>query len=224
MKKTVYIIGNWKSHKLLSDIKEWFYQFSNISKDTVVPEWIRIILCVPYIYLPAVKEQVSWHQLPLRLAAQNLSPFGQGAYTGEVMAQQIHEFADFALIGHSERRTIFRESDEHIRQKVAQATEHGLTPILCVSNSMMEVPAGVSIVAYEPIGAIGTGNAESPELADSVAQEIMTKSHVASVIYGGSVSPDNVKQFLQQPHVYGVLPGKASLDAQSFWDIITHAL
>lgn len=224
MKKNTYIIGNWKSNKVLSEIKEWFYRFSDLSKGTPIPEWLTLILCVPYVYLPAVKELIEWHKLPIVLAAQNVSPFAEGAYTGEVTAQQIREFAQYVLIGHSERRTIFHEPAEHISQKVDRAKEQKLSPILCVSNSSMEIPAGVSIVAYEPIAAIGTGKAETPELADSVAQEIMNQSKIPSIIYGGSVSSDNVGHFLNQPHIYGVLPGKASLDARSFWDIILHAL
>lgn len=224
MKKNTYIIGNWKSNKVLPEIKEWFYQFADVSRSTVIPEWLTIILCVPFVYLQSIKELLEWHNLPLELAAQNVSPFGEGAYTGEVTARQIREFARYVLVGHSERRRILCETGEQIRQKVTRAKEQELTPILCVSDSSMEIPDGVSIVAYEPLDAIGTGKAETPELADSVAQEIMTHAHVPSIIYGGSVSGDNVSQFLQQPHIYGVLPGKASLDPNTFWDIITHAL
>lgn len=224
MKKNTYIIGNWKSYKVLPEIKDWFYQFADVSRGIVIPEWLTIVLCVPFVYLPGVKELLEWHKLPLELAAQNVSPFGEGAYTGEVTARQIREFAGYVLVGHSERRRILCETDEQIRQKVTRAKEQKLTPILCVSDSSMEIPDGISIVAYEPLGAIGTGKAETPELADSVAQEIMNTSKVTSIIYGGSVSGANVRQFLDQPHIYGVLPGKTSLDARSFWDIITHAL
>lgn len=224
MKKNTYIIGNWKSNMVLSEIKEWFFRFSDLSKGTAIPEWLNIILCVPSIYLPATRELVEWHKLSIQLAAQNVSPFSEGAYTGEVTARQIREFARYVLIGHSERRTLFQETNEHIRQKVSQAHDHDLSPILCVSDSSMEIPPGVSIVAYEPIGSIGTGKAETPELADSVAQEIMNKSKTPSIIYGGSVSGENARKFLEQPHIYGVLPGKASLDARSFWDIIFHVL
>ncbi|MGH7203545.1 MAG: triose-phosphate isomerase family protein, partial [Candidatus Levyibacteriota bacterium] len=158
------------------------------------------------------------------IGAQDISPFASGAYTGEVNANQIKEFAQYAIIGHSERRKYFREDDEMLIKKVRMALAEGIIPIFCVASADTFIPEGVELVAYEPLFAIGSGKADTPEDAEEIARAIKEKNaDVKTVIYGGSVNPENVHSFTSMPSVDGVLPGGASLDTQKFTQLITNA-
>lgn len=220
--KHTYIIGNWKSHKTISEAREWFAtissyksQFDNLTDKT-------IILCPPFHLLQLSSACIQEYALPFSLGAQDVSPFAMGAYTGEIAAEQIKEFAEYVLIGHSERRKNFAETDEMIAQKVQKALEAGLKPVVCVQGKDTPVPQGVTMIAYEPIFAIGTGNADTPEDAEDVLKTFKEKGF-ESTIYGGSVNPDNVNSFTSQPSVSGVLPGTDSLDPQLFANVILNS-
>jgi triosephosphate isomerase len=128
---------------------------------------------------------------------------------------------EYAIIGHSERRQNFGETDEELKEKVDKARASDIMPIFCVQNENTQVPPGVKIVAYEPVEAIGTGNPDSPENAQKVAAAIKDKNkEVESVLYGGSVKGENVKSFTSMQDISGVLVGGASLDPDSFLSII----
>ncbi|MBI2404986.1 triosephosphate isomerase [Candidatus Gottesmanbacteria bacterium] len=220
--KSLFIAGNWKSNKTITEAMEWLRNFqfpiSNFQlKNT------SIILCVPFTLLQIFKEQIKESGLPIALGAQDVSPFPEGAYTGEVSARQIQEFADWVIIGHSERRKYFGETDTLLKEKVLHAKEMGLKTIYCVPDETTIVPAGVDVVAYEPVWAIGTGKTDTPQHASHVTSVIKQKSSVATVIYGGSVTPDNVAAFIAQPFIDGVLAGGASLDPQTFFKLIVVA-
>jgi triosephosphate isomerase (TIM) len=154
----------------------------------------------------------------------DISPFDEGAYTGEINGNQIREFADYVIIGHSERRKNFAETDEMLSQKVQRAIECSLTPIFCVQGSDTPIPDGVTLVAYEPIFAIGTGNPDTPENAEAVIKTIKEKNpSVKYVLYGGSVTPEGVGGFTQKPLIDGVLVGGASLLSDKFVQIIKNS-
>ena len=221
MKKT-FIIANWKSHKTILQAEEWF-RTVNSSPLTLNKEDKEIVVCVPFTLLPKVKELIVDCKLSMVVGAQDISPFDEGAYTGEINAKQIKEFAEFVLIGHSERRKNFMESDEMLFKKVELAIQHGLTPIFFVQGKETQIPSNSSIVAYEPIDAIGTGHPDTPENAQDVASFFKKNHNVTSVLYGGSVTSKNVKEFTQMPDIDGVLIGGASLDAQEFYAIIQNA-
>jgi triosephosphate isomerase len=161
---------------------------------------------------------------PLLLAAQNISKFDEGAYTGEVTGKMIKEFADWVLIGHSERRKYFGESDAELSVKAEKAHAAGLKVIFCVPDDATPIPKGVEVVAYEPVWAIGTGKTDSPENANAVVTSIKNKSGATLVLYGGSVIGDNVAAFVTQPSIDGVLPGGASLDPDKFSHLIHAAI
>ena len=220
-----YIIGNWKSNKNLSDVRSFFTEFNKLftSNVQVSLDKLEIVICPPFIYLPEADKLIKQFNLPISLGAQDVSPFLAGAYTGEVGASQIADFAKFVLIGHSERRSNFGENIELLYAKVDQAQENGLQAVYCVPDNQTKIPQSVSLVAYEPVWAIGTGKTESRENAVKVAESIRDSLKTAKIIYGGSVNSKNITDFLAGNGLDGVLPGGASLDAGSFWEMIVNA-
>lgn len=222
--KQILIAGNWKSNKTEDETKEWLEQWSqSFSTFHGKNEHITIVICAPTTVLHVLKEGVKTRDLPIRVGAQNVSAFADGAFTGEVSARMVKELADWVIIGHSERRTYQRETNEDLSAKVANAKNVGLRVIYCVPDSTEVIPHAVDVVAYEPIWAIGTGKTDTPENANSVCAEIKKKTGISSVIYGGSINATNVKQFISMNAIDGVLPGGASLDPQVFFRLVTAA-
>ncbi len=235
---TILIAGNWKSNKTTSEAMEWLQKLSAISFQQSAKE-CSIVLCVPFTLLYLLKQEIERLHLPLELGAQDVSPFADGAYTGEVSARQIKELASWVIIGHSERRKYFGETDEILSQKVIHAKSVGLSVLYCVPDDVTIVPGMVDAVAYEPVWAIGTGKSDTPENANSVIRAIKAKCvpdsrnqkfpdsgnlNVPLVIYGGSVTSENVASFIAQPAVDGVLPGGASMDPVKFANLIKNAI
>jgi triosephosphate isomerase len=165
---------------------------------------------------------VTEHEISVSLGAQDVSAFPDGAYTGEVGADQIKEFADFVIIGHSERRKYQGETVEQIAQKVIQAQAVGLTVILCVQDENDPIPDGVDLVAFEPPSAIstfGVGKAEDPQEVNRVFNILQTKTN-AVLIYGGSVDASDISNYRSVEHLSGFLIGGASLEPESFSQLI----
>lgn len=219
--KQILVAGNWKSNKTRAEAEEWLRQF-NAKCPMPNAKWkdSTIVLCVPFTLLHFLHDQIKKFNLPIVLGAQDMSPYPDGAYTGAVNARQIKEFADWVIIGHSERRKYFGETDEILGQKVRQAKTAGLKIIYCVPDDHTPVPADIDVAAYEPVWAIGTGKADTPENANAVIASLKQKFSIRTVLYGGSVMPDNVASFVAQPAIDGVLPGGASLDAEKFIGIV----
>ena len=228
--KKLFIVANWKSNKTTPEAKEWFEKSSEfripasqLGEQSSELENKEIIVCPPFTVLSQAKELISKNDLHFKVGAQDISAFEMGSYTGEVNGKQIKEFAEYVIVGHSERRSNNKEDDQVLEKKVLQAKENGLTVIYCVRSIEDVVPQGVTIAAYEPVFAIGSGVADTPENADSVAKELKQKYLVGHVLYGGSVNSSNVHSFIQMPHIEGVLVGKASLDPLEFSKIIQNA-
>lgn len=219
-----YIVGNWKSNKTNIEVEDWFKKFANLfqaSKDKL--DNLEIVVCPPYIYLSLLKKLQEEYVLPIKIGAQDVSPFPNGAYTGAVSASQIAEFAQYVIIGHSERRSNFHEDDEQLFEKVKRAKEASLKVIYCIQDENTAIPSGVEIIAYEPVWAIGSGKTDTPENADRVSAKVKERYAGAILLYGGSVNPDNVGGFLKTSYLDGVLPGGSSLDPQKFWEIVVNA-
>jgi len=197
------------------EARDWLAAFKHQGN---LPVNAILVLCVPYTLLNVLKAE-----LPVALGAQNVSPFPDGAYTGEVSAKMIKELADWVIIGHSERRKYFGETDEVLKEKVMRAKEVGLKIIYCVSDEKTVIPHDVDIVAYEPVWAIGTGKTDTPENANHVIEMIKKQWRVTTIIYGGSVTAENVASFMREPSIDGVLPGGASLNPETFFQLIIHA-
>lgn len=207
---------------------------------------ISAAVCVPYPYLAQVAGLLTGS--PLAWGAQDVSEFDSGAYTGEVSGGMLKEFdCAFAIVGHSERRTLFAEDDATVARKFLAAQRAGVTPILCIGESLAQREAGEtetvvarqlnkvietagvaalagSVLAYEPVWAIGTGRNATPEQAQSVhafLRALVARSDLAvasalRILYGGSMKAGNAGQLLAQPDVDGGLVGGASLVADDF--------
>lgn len=219
MKKT-FIVANWKSNMTSSEAKSWVEQLDIQSLDLSGKE---VVICPPLTLLSDLKLHFVNNKLNVDLGAQNISPFEEGAYTGEVSAKQVKEFVQYVIVGHSERRKNFGETDEILFKQFNLARENGLKVIYCVQGKETRIPDGSDLVAYEPINAIGTGNPDSPENAEEIAAYFKANFKVSTVLYGGSVTADNVGSFTKMPNIDGVLVGKASLDAREFYEIIKNA-
>lgn len=213
----------------------------------------EIVVCPPYLY---IREMLNFlRHSEVCIGSQNVSKFESGAYTGETSAQMLKEAGcQFCLIGHSERRSMFRENSASCQIKVQRALHHGVTPVLCIGENekerenqvtkdvltrqLEETLEGIDLtgddicIAYEPVWAIGTGNAASPEIAQEVHQFIRHElnalygSEIAQkirLLYGGSVNKNNAKQLLSQTDIDGLLVGGASLDPEHFLEICQQA-
>lgn len=221
--KKVFIVANLKSYETEIEAKKWLEVFKNIKNLKEDFSLKEIIICPPFTLLEHFKEFFKSNEIKVLLGAQNLSPFNEGAYTGEINAKQIKEFADYVLIGHSERRKNFNETEGVLFEKVKLALDYDLKPIYIIQDKEDKIPQGVEIIAYEPIQAIGSGQPDSPENADTVAYSVKSKFGRLNILYGGSVTSQNVKAFTEKPNISGVLVGGGSLDPEEFINISKNA-
>lgn len=218
MNKNIWVIANWKSNKTIAEALDWV---SEVGPQIPKRENLKVVVCPTFSCLSEVKKAVTVGNFPLLVGSQDLSPFGVGAYTGEESAGLLKELASLTILGHSERRQNFHEDDQIVAKKVSQALENNITPLVCVQEEETSVPEGCKLVAYEPIFAIGSGNADTPDSANSVSNILKQKySQDLEVIYGGSVTSENVAGFITKENISGVLVGNASLDAGEFIRIV----
>jgi triosephosphate isomerase (TIM) len=214
------IAGNWKMFKGPAETLAFFDRFE-------APEGVDVIICPPFVSLEAAVGE-EW-----TVYAQNVHWAAEGAFTGEISAAMLVEIGvQGAIVGHSERRQWFGESDETVRKRCEAALEAGLGVIACVGETESEREAGETevvlrrqvaviprhddlVIAYEPVWAIGTGKTATPEMAQE-AHVLIKSLHSTRVLYGGSVKPENAAELLAQPAVDGALVGGASLDPVSF--------
>ncbi|MEX0749985.1 MAG: triose-phosphate isomerase [Dehalococcoidia bacterium] len=240
MARTPIITGNWKMNTLRS---EAIALARGIVERCDAMAGVEKIVCPPYVYLHDVQDALDGSSV--RLAAQNVYWDEKGAFTGEISVTQIAEVAEYVLIGHSERRQFFGETDETVNRRTKAALAHGLKPIVCVGETLdqrqggetndvlvRQTHAGLAgvevgadfVIAYEPVWAIGTGLAADGATAEEAIALIRhTVGQIAGavaddvrILYGGSVTPDNVAEFMGQPDIDGGLVGGASLKADSF--------
>lgn len=215
-----------------------------------------VVLCPPFTAIAKCSEILN-HNTSIKLGAQNLHQEKQGAFTGEISASMLRDlYCRYVIIGHSERRQYFNETNELVNVKAQAAFTNKLLPIICIGEKLEEREAGKtnevllkqlqgsfekftdaqwnnSVVAYEPVWAIGTGKVATPEQAQEAHKFIreqiakMAGDAVAKkirILYGGSVKPENVAEIMKQPDVDGSLVGGASLDARSFVTIIKNSV
>ena len=209
------VVANLKANKNWEEISDWIFNVideANKFRGT-------IIFCPSHPFLAAAYHQISEKKTRLKLGAQDISKFEQGAYTGEVAASQIKDLVGYSLIGHSERRHNFAEDENSLKIKVSFAQISQIEPIFCVQDANTPIVEKVSIVAYEPPFAIGTGIPDTIENITKVVQAIKQKGPY-TVLYGGSVSKENAKQIIDSG-ADGLLVGATnSLNPQKFIEII----
>lgn len=212
------VVANFKANQTWDDLEIWL--------ETVGPPAATftgtIIVCPSMPFLSQASPKIKSAKWQIQLGSQDISRFEQGAFTGEVAASQIADQVSYAIIGHSERRCNFGENFEILTSKVENALKAGITPIFCVEDSESPIPENVKIVAYEPAFAIGTGNPDTPQNAQSVSRKLKAKGDFI-VLYGGSVNKENSKSFLASGIIDGLLIGSASLNPDIFLDILKSA-
>lgn len=222
--KKLFIIANWKSNKTIKEAEKWIHGFKDeLDRNPLDLPNKEIIICPSFSALEHARYCSKKLGLHIKLGAQNISSFDAGAYTGEVNGSQIKEFVDYVIVGHSERRANFNESSEIVSKKADNARRYGIVPIFCVQDETTQIPDKISIVAYEPPSAIGTGNPDTPENAEGIAKKIKRENKAQFVLYGGSVTSENVKSFSNKESIDGFLVGGASLDPLEFLRIIKNA-
>ncbi len=218
MVKKIWIIANWKSNKTIAEALDWV---SKVGPQIPKRDDLKVVVCPTFSCLSEVKKAVNVGNFPIIVGSQDLSPFDAGAYTGEESAQLLKELVSLSILGHSERRQNFSETDEIVSKKVEQALKNNIIPLVCVQGPDIPIPEGCKLVAYEPVFAIGTGNPDTPENANEVASKLKEKyGQDLEVLYGGSVTSGNIKSFITQTEICGALIGGASLDADEFTSII----
>lgn len=247
MRKNV-IAGNWKMNKVLSEATEFVGEVVNKAPES---DQTEAIVCAPFPFLASLVEQTK--NSPVKIAAQNMHYEESGAFTGEVSPGMLKDLGvTHVVLGHSERRELFAETDESVNKKTQAAFKHGLTPIVCVGETLdqreanetmnhvgnqvkaaleglSEEQVASTIIAYEPIWAIGTGKTATSEQANEVCthirkvvKDVSSEETAEKVVlqYGGSVKPANIKELLAQSDIDGALVGGASLEADSFLQLV----
>lgn len=209
-------IANFKAELNPNSAKTWLQEFKGLYQANNSVKEVQIILCPPDIFLNQFKQELSG--LNISLGCQNISQFEQGAYTGEITAPMLSGLADYVLIGHSERRTYFQESQEVLQKKIDLATRFQLKIILCTEKE--EAYNGeFYAVAFEPHLAIGTGEAGDPQQSWVMTETITRSVKTQFKLYGGSVNEQNALDFTRAGF-NGVLVGKKSLSPRTFLEIV----
>lgn len=209
------IVANHKSNKTWDEFASWLEVIGPESGTSPA----TIVVCPTMAFLSEASQKVKVNKWKLKIGSQNISQFEIGAYTGEVAASQICDQVSYVIVGHSERRRYFVETDQTVADKLNLAIEAHMNPIFCIQDENTPIPEGVKIVAYEPVFAIGTGKPDTPENAKEISAKIKQKGDYI-VMYGGSVDPANVSSFLEKGLIDGVLIATASLESRSFSEIL----
>ncbi len=213
------IIANWKSHKNIEEAESFLLEISqNINKIDLDNK--EIIIAPSFQLLYTCKKIIEKFNLPISIAAQNVSAFGEGAFTGEINASQVKDLADYVIVGHSERRDLLHEDEDTLNTKVKEANKANLKSVFCIQNGAQKIPSGAEIVAYEPPTAIGSGTPDSPTHIESVFEQVRQRFE-GKILYGGSVNDENVRNFIHIKNCSGLLVGGASLDTKSFISLIS---
>lgn len=218
------IAANWKSHKTIQDASNWLNEFNALIQNKKIDDNKIIVIFASFTLLDFVSRFIKDKNLKIYLGSQDISQFEEGAYTGEINGKQIKELATNVLIGHSEVREYLKQTDEELKNKTKQAIISKLEIIYCVSSITQIIPDGIEILAYEPLSAIGSGKPDNPSDANQICSDLRSKNlNIKYSLYGGSVTPNNVTNFISQKFIDGVLVGKESLNPQIFYQIIKNA-
>lgn len=247
MRKPI-IAGNWKMFKTLPEATSFAAEVKGLVPSNDV---VDSVICSPALFLERLVEATK--DSDVKIGAQNMHFEESGAFTGEISPVALEDLGvDYVILGHSERREMFNETDEAVNKKVLSAFKHQLTPIVCVGETLAqrennetkelvgsqvkkaltgltEDQVKQTVIAYEPIWAIGTGKSSTAEDANEVCAHIRSvvaesfsqdSADAIRIQYGGSVKPANIKEYMSQPDIDGALVGGASLEPQSFLQLL----
>ncbi len=250
--RRLIIAGNWKMNKTVAEALDLV---QDLVREVQQVKEVDVVICPAFTALGEVSQKVI--DTNIRLGAQNMSEQAAGAHTGEIAAEMLKEFlVRYVILGHSERRQYQEETDSLISKKALAAHAASIKPIVCVGETLEQRDSGVTndvvgsqvkgslagltssqmletIIAYEPVWAIGTGKTASSEQAQEVhhfIRGVLSDLHGDEVArqvriqYGGSVKPGNARELMSQPDIDGALVGGASLDAKSFSEIILNSI
>ena len=247
-KRRRVMAGNWKMYKTARQAEETIRTLAGLVRDA---QGVEVVICPPFTALPAAVEAA--RGTGIGIGAQDCHWEKEGAYTGEVAASMIADLGcSYCIVGHSERRQHFGDTDEMVNRKVKAVLAAGLRPIMCVGETLAEREAGRTfavvetqvldglagfpvsererlVIAYEPVWAIGTGKTATRQQAQEVHRLIRDQlsevlgTEAIHILYGGSVTPDNAATLLAEPDIDGALVGGASLKAGSFLGIVAAA-
>lgn len=256
MARKPMMAGNWKMNNTVAEAVVLTQDLSNRYNDVWASK-VDVVICPPFVDLKPAKTVLEFDKTKIAVGAQNVYWEPKGAFTGEISIPMIKEIGcEYCIIGHSERRELFGETNEGVNRKAKALLAAGITPIVCVGESLAVREEGTtqeyvtaqvraafagieandaapSVVAYEPIWAIGTGRTATPEQAEEVCASIRATlaelfgEEVANdmrILYGGSVNVGNVEGLMAQPDIDGGLVGGASLDASSFTELVKACL
>jgi triosephosphate isomerase len=248
MTRQPIIAANWKMNKTIGEAASLVKELKKLVDDVKDKE---IVICPPFTALSAVSMELKTSDI--ELGAQNMFYENQGAFTGEVSPLMLKEVdCKYVILGHSERRQYFNETNEIVNKKIKLALDTGLNPILCIGETLKQREKNVTknvigdqirnslkgikemkniVLAYEPVWAIGTGKTATPEQAEEVhafIRELLTKTYSKKtadstrILYGGSVNPENIAELMAKENIDGALVGGASLDALKFSRIVKY--
>lgn len=249
------VAGNWKMNKTPEEAKQLVRELMTAIKDLGEVK-CEVIVCPPAIDIPIVNKVLGYEENPIKLGAQNVHYKESGAFTGEISPLALNELCvSFVIVGHSERRAMFGETDETVNKRAKAAIEHSIVPIICVGETEAERESGSTeavlmrqvrgaydgmtreealktVIAYEPVWAIGTGKTATSEDANETIGKIRAEfgrmydaeaAESIRILYGGSMNAGNAKALMAMPNIDGGLIGGASLKAADFTAIIASA-
>jgi triosephosphate isomerase len=250
--RKIYIAGNWKMNKTFQEADDFFFKLAEYLEDKDMGN-VEAMICPPFIYMELAADTAG--ECCLSIGAQNVSEHNQGAFTGEISADMLSSMSvDYCLVGHSERRQFFAETNSLLNKKIRKLREFFIKPVLCVGESLQQRENDVTfdvikdqlesclqdvslddnlIIAYEPVWAIGTGKTASPLQAQEVHKMIrdwiaqnydQQTAEALPILYGGSIKPANLSELLDQPDIDGGLIGGAALDFNSYIQMLDIAL
>ena len=250
--RKIIIAGNWKMNKAFSEAEDFMVELTDFLNEKKLGK-VEVVVCSPFPYLEMVSDFACESQV--FIGAQNVNENDFGAYTGEISASMLASMEiDYCIIGHSERRKYYHETDDLINSKLKKLQEFEVVPILCIGETLEEREKGITeqvilsqltkaltnikinndlVIAYEPIWAIGTGRTATPQQAQEIhslirkwiSEKFSSEiSNSISILYGGSMKPENIRDLLHQPDIDGGLIGGASLDIEKFKVMINTAV
>jgi len=251
MRKTI-IAGNWKMNMLFPEVEDFLFELSDNIEEKGLDS-VEVVICPPALYLELSSDIAN--DSKFHIGAQNVNENKNGAYTGEISAAMLRSMdLKYCIIGHSERREFYSETDKVINAKLKKLHENEIIPIFCIGETLEQREQGITkdiilsqlngglkdiiidnnvVIAYEPIWAIGTGKTATSHQAQEIhalirgwLEENYSKdiSEKTSILYGGSMKPENVKELLNQPDIDGGLIGGAALDVSKFSSMIATAV